>query len=507
MTLQEVLERTAWRVGSKTFLYCDDEEITYEAAVERSRKIAGALASFGVRKGDRVGFHSVNSIDFALAMYGCWNLGAIAALIDPRNGPTLDYYVNDADPRVLLFSRGLAGQVERKRKEMKGVRRFVCFDGPGKGVRGAVGWRQLVRASKPVRKDVKDTDPCHLSWTSGSTGLPKGAVLAHEPTATATSCIAERIHLRQDEATLGPTGLSSSYHLVANLLPGAARGCTVGFMSVFDQTEAWKIIRKRKVSVFVANPLLLTDLYNEWRDKKLNKGTLRITVSGGGPVPPDLKRVYQEKMKVPLVESFGQSELGGFVALGDPAPYSRKHFSAIGRPLPDKEVIIGDENDKELPIGRVGEILIRRGFMWGYWRRDAATRKALKNGWLHTGDVGRMDEDGFVFLMARKSEQIRWGKKTVYPRVVEEALYFNPAIQYSALIPVRDRKMGEIPKAIVSLYPRKKTTEKALRETVRKRLGAGEIPPVFEILDEMPMTVTGKINKTALRERERKLKK
>ncbi|MDP6618936.1 MAG: hypothetical protein QGG90_05830, partial [Nitrospinota bacterium] len=126
---------------------------------------------------------------------------------------------------------------------------------------------------------------------------------------------------------------------------------------------------------------------------------------------------------------------------------------------------------------------------------------------LHTGDVGRMDEDGFVFLMARKSEQIRWGKKIVYPRVVEEALYFNPAVQYSALIPVRDRKMAEIPKAIVSLYPGKNTTEKALRETVRKHLGAGEAPPVFEVLDEMPMTATGKINKTALRERERKLRR
>ena len=130
-----------------------------------------------------------------------------------------------------------------------------------------------------------------------------------------------------------------------------------------------------------------------------------------------------------------------------------------------------------MPIGQIGEILIRRGFMWGYWGRPTATKKVLKNGWLHTGDVGRMDEDGYVFLMARKSERIHWGKRIVYPRLVEEALYFDKAVQYSALIPVPDKKMGEIPKAIVSLYPGKKTTEEALRNVVKKQLSASDVPP------------------------------
>ncbi|MEE8109776.1 MAG: class I adenylate-forming enzyme family protein [bacterium] len=506
MTLQEVLERVAWRLGSKTFLFCDDQEVTYGDAVGRARKMAGALASLGVKKGDRVGFFSINANHFVLGMYAVWNVGAIAALVDPRHADSMDYYVNDADVSVLLFSRNLAEEVERKRPELKGVKHYVCFDGPGEGVEGALPWEDLVDAADPVRMDVADSDPCHLSWTSGTTGAPKGAILAHEPTATATSCIAERLRLRQDEVTLGPTGLSSSYHLVANLLPGVTRGCTVGVMSSFTQAEAWRIIHERGVNALVANPLLLTDLYNEWRDRKLDKGALRITVSGGGPVPPDLKRAYQEEMKVPLVESYGQSELGGFVALGDPEPYSEKHFSAIGRPLPDKEVIIGDENDGELPTGQVGEILIRRGFMWGYWRRDDATKETLRNGWLHTGDVGRMDEDGYVFLLARKSEQIQWGERTVYPRVVEEALYRNPAVQYSAVIGLHDDETGEKPKAIVSFYAGKGSTEEELRETVRRELGPEEVPPVFEILDEMPMTATGKINKAFLKEREAELR-
>lgn len=506
MTLQEVLERAAWRLGQKLFLYGDGRESTYEGAVERARKMAGALASLGVRRGDRVGIFAANSTDYVLAMLGAWNLGAIAALVDARHAASLDYYVNDADAGVLLFGRSLAEAVERKRPELKGVQHYVCLDGSGEGVPGALSFQDLADSANPVRKDAADTNPCHLSYTSGSTGAPKGAVLAHEPTATAVSCIAERLRLRQEDVTLGPTVLSSSYHLVANLLPGMTRGCAVGIMSSFRPAEAWRIIRERGVSAFVANPLLLADLFNEWRDRKLDKETLRIAVSGGGPVPPDLKRAYQERMKVPLVESYGMSELGGFVALGDPEPYREEHFSAIGPILPDKDVIIGDENDREAPIGRVGEILLRRGFMWGYWRRPEATEKTLRNGWLHTGDIGRMDAKGYLYLLARKGEEIQWGKKTVYPRLIEEALYRNPAVQYSAVIGVPEEKAGERPKAIVSLYAGKRAGEAELRETVRRELGAEEVPPVFEVLDEMPMTVTGKINKAFLKEREARLR-
>ncbi|MFQ5693076.1 MAG: class I adenylate-forming enzyme family protein [Nitrospinota bacterium] len=506
MTLQEVLERIAWRVGSKTYLFCGDQEISYEGAVERTRKMAGALAGLGVGKGDRVGIFSINSMDYILAMFGIWNLGAIITTVDFRHAETMDYFVTDSGSKVLLFSQGLAEVVERKRSVNRCVEHYVCFDGPGDGVEGALSWRELVDAADPVRRDVADTDPCHLSYTSGSTGAPKGAVLAHEPTARATSCIAERLRMTQDMVTLGPTTLSSSQYLVANMLPGTTRGCTVGVMSDWDQAEAWRIIRERGVNILFANPLLLTDLYNEWRDAKLDKGPLRFTVSGGAPVPPDLKRVFQEEMKVPLVESYGMSELGGFVALGDPEPYDEAHFGAIGRILPDKDVIIGDDEDRELPIGQVGEILLRRGFMWGYWQMEEATARTLRNGWLHTSDLGRMDKQGYLYLVARKGDEIRWGKKTVYPRVVEEALYHCPAVQYTAVIGVPDEKMGEIPKAIVSCYPGKSATEEELRETIARELGAEEVPPVFEILDEMPMTATGKINKAFLKEREAKLR-
>jgi acyl-CoA synthetase (AMP-forming)/AMP-acid ligase II len=502
MTLQEVLERTTWRFGSKTFLFCDDKEITYESAVERTRKMAGALEKLGVGKGDRVAIFSINSMNYVLGMFGIWNLGAIITTVDFRYADSMDYFVTDSDSKVLLFSQNLAGLVEKNRSKNKCVEHYVCFDGPGEGVEGALNWEEIVDAADPVRKDVAETDPCHLSYTSGSTGAPKGAVLAHEPTAQATSCIAERLRLTEDIVTLGPTTLSSSQHLVANLLPGTTRGCTIGLMPDWDQTEAWRIIHQRGVNALFANPLLLKDLYNEWREKKLDKGTLKFTASGGAPVPPELKRGFQDEMKVPLVESYGMSELGGFVALGDPEPYDDEHFAAIGRTLPDKEVIIADENDRELPIGEVGEILLRRGFMWGYWRREEDTARTLRNGWLHTSDLGRMDKKGYLYLMARKGDEIRWGDKMIFPRDMEEALLQNPAVRYPAVIGVADDKLGQKPKAIVELYQGKSATEDDLRKTVEEHLGAENIPPICEILEEMPLTATGKINKAALKERE-----
>jgi acyl-CoA synthetase (AMP-forming)/AMP-acid ligase II len=325
-------------------------------------------------------------------------------------------------------------------------------------------------------------------------------VLAHEPTCRATSCIAERLGLRAADVTLGPTGLSSSYHLVANLLPGLQRGAAVGLMAQWDAREAWRIIAARSVSVFVANPLLLSDLLHT-APPGGPPPSLRMGISGGGPVPPDLKRDFSARLRVPLVESYGQSELGGFVALGRPEPPDPARLAAIGPILPDKEVIIGDGEDREVPIGEAGQILLRGGFMAGYWNRPEATAASLKGGWLHTGDVGKMDEDGNLYLLTRVSERIVSGGRAVYPRLLEEALLRHPAVHRVAVFGLPDQGLGQIAKAAVSLHPGATATEADLMAHCKKELG-DRGPARLEILEGLPMTPTGKISKMDLLARE-----
>lgn len=503
MTFNDMLRRTAWRLPDKTFLYWSDKNrsMTYAQGDQISDRVAGALAALGVEKGDRVGIFAHNGLDYVMAMFGAWKLGAISAHISVLQADNLAYFVNDCEPKVLIYTGDMQPVIERNRPQMPSVKHYICYDGaPG----GSHDWSTLLAsAPKPPAVNVSDEDPAHLSYTSGTSGKPKGAVLAHGFTARATHCIAERLGLSGADITLGPTSLSSSYHLVVNLLPGIHRGVNIGLMSKWNAEAAWEDMDRREVTVFPSNPLLLTDILNVSRQKGRKPSALRMGVSGGAPVPPDLKRAYQDELGVSLAESYGQSELGGFVALGYPRREEGNRLMAIGPALPDKEVRIVDEEGNEVPIGEPGEMVIRGGYMWGYWRMPEKTAEALRGGWLHTGDMGRMDSDGFVYMLGRWSERIVSRGKVIFPRAMEEALYRHPAVRYVAVIGKPDPAAGEMPKAIVALYDGKTATPDELLKHCHAQLGADQSPAAVEIIPEMPMTPTGKIAKADLQRRER----
>ena len=386
---------------------------------------------------------------------------------------------------------------------MPSVEHYICYDGAKEG---GHDWNSLLaEAPAAPSVNVSDTDPAHLSFTSGTLGKPKGALLPHGYTARATQCIAERLDLSSADVSLGPTSLSSSFHLVANLLPGIHRGVKIGLMTEWDAETAWEEMDKRSVSLFPSNPLLLAEILEVSRQKGRKPAALRSAVSGGAPVPPDLKRAYQDELGEYLVESYGQSELGGFVALGYPRRQEGEQLAAIGRHLPDKEVRIVNEQDEEVPIGDPGEMVIRGGFMSSYWEMPEKTAEILRNGWLHTGDMGRMNSEGYISMLGRWSERIISSGAVVFPRAMEEALYRNSAVRYAAVIDKADEEAGEIPKAIVALHEGTTATPEELLELCYSELGRENSPSAVEIIPEMPMTPTGKISKAELQEREKTL--
>ena len=280
---------------------------------------------------------------------------------------------------------------------------------------------------------------------------------------------------------------------------------TIGLMSKWDPVTAWEEMDKREVTVFPSNPLWLTDLLHVCRDKGRKPSALRMGLSGGAPVPPDLKRTYRDELDVFLIESYGQSELGGFVALGHPKSESGAQLDSIGTALPDKEVRIVDEQDNEVPTGDPGEMAIRGGYMWGYWNMPEKTAEALRGGWLHTGDMGRMNPEGYIYMLGRWSERLVSNGKVIFPRDMEEALYRHPAVVYVAVIGKPDAEAGEIPKGIVALYEGKSATSEELLKHCHDELGEENSPAMIEIIPVMPMTPTGKIAKAELQEREKSL--
>lgn len=497
-TFNDMLRKAAWRLPEHEFVYWSDRarSVTYAEGETLSHKAAGALTALGVVKGDRVGIFAHNGLDYVIAMFGIWKLGAISSHISVLQKENLEYFIRDSSPKVLIYTGDMHDAIEIIRSRNCGVEHYICFDGPKDF---AHGWSELLEsAPEPPAVHVSALDAAHLSYTSGSSGPPKGALLGHGYTARATHTIAERLNLSSEDVSLGVTSLSSSFHLVANLLPGVHRAMSIGVRKQWDQAAAWQEMEDRGVTFFAGNPLVLGDLFKESVVRGKAPRALPRCISGGAPLPPDLKLGFYNDFGIHIVESYGQSELGGFLALGYPRKEPGARFYSIGPGLPDRETIVADENGVEQPVGQPGELLIRNDVMLGYWNQPEKTDSVVHDGWLHTGDMGVMDTEGYFTLLGRWSERIVIRGKVVYPRYMEEALLRHPAVHYAGVIARGSVAEGQIALGIVELYPGKTATTDELMAHCVNILGKEDSPEQVLIIEKMPMTPTGKIGKQEL---------
>lgn len=498
MLLHQLLRDGAARTPDKIALRWVDRDIalTFAESVTAMERYAGALHALGVCKGDRVTIVAHNGMDYLLGMFACWRIGAIAALVNVRFADELDYYFADHTPSVVIYTHDLGDKVRTAFTRAPGIKHLICMDGPQGG---AESLPALLGADLSAPPDPADEDAiAHLSYTSGTTGKPKGACLAHEPTMRACNCIAERMRITPDDVSFGPTALSSSYQLVGNLLPPLHRGATVNVMGQWAQESGFDTLEKTGATLFVANPTLLTEVQLEARKRGHTPSRLRLGMSGGGPVPPSLKSAWRDELKLPLVESYGQSELGGFFGLGEPVLQPDARLGAVGRPLPDKEVRIFDADGHEVPVGEVGEICMRGGFMHGYWGKPDKTAEALRGGWLHSGDAGAIDRDGYLTMRGRFAELIKVGGTTWFPRDVEEALCAEAGVKEAAVIALPDSALGQRPVGYVTFDGEAVDLDR-LKTLIAVRVGYDLSPLTLKSLAKFPMTPTGKIAKAELR--------
>jgi acyl-coenzyme A synthetase/AMP-(fatty) acid ligase len=500
MLMHQLLRDVAARTPDKIALRWVDRDValTFADSVKAMERYAGALHALGVRKGDRVTIFAHNGMDYLLGLFACWRIGAIAALVNVRFADELDYYFADHTPSVVIYTHDVGEKVRAAAAKAKSITHLICMDGPQEG---AESLPALLAADLPPPADPADEDLiAHLSYTSGTTGKPKGACLAHEPTMRACNCIAERLRITPDDVSFGPTALSSSYQLVGNLLPPLTRGVTVNVMGKWTQSTGFDALVKTGASLFIGNPTVLGEVLAEARARGGAPARLRLGMSGGGPVPPTLKAAWRDELKLPLVESYGQSELGGFFGLGDPELQPDAKLGAVGRPLPDKEVRILDADGNEVPVGEVGEVCMRGGFMHGYWGKPDKTTEALRGGWLHSGDAGVIDRDGYLTMRGRFAELIKVAGKTWFPRDVEEALCAEPGVKEAAVIALPDAALGQRPVGYVTLDG-DGVDLAVLKTRIASRVPYDLAPLTLKSLTAFPMTPTGKIAKAELRER------
>jgi long-chain acyl-CoA synthetase len=500
MLMHQLLYDGAARTPDKiAFCWVDrDVALSFAEAATAMEHFAGALSVLGVGKGDRVTIFAHNGIDYVLGLFACWRIGAIAALVNVRFADQLDYYFADHTPRVVIYTHDMGEKVRAASARAASITHLVCMDGPQER---AESLPALLAAKLPPPPDPADEDAiAHLSYTSGTTGKPKGACLAHEPTMRACSCIAERLRITSGDVSFGPTALSSSYQLVGNLLPPLHRAATVNVMGKWTPQSGFDAMERTGATLLVANPTLLTDVLMEARKRGRTPSRLRIGMSGGGGVPPILKAAWRDELRLPLVESYGQSELGGFFALGEPVLQGDARLGAVGRALPDKEVRILDADGKQVPVGQVGEVCMRGGFMHGYWGMPEKTAETLRGGWLHSGDAGMIDREGYLTMRGRFSELIKVGNMTWFPRDVEEALCAQSGIKEAAIVALPDPTLGQRPIGYVTV-DREGVDLDSVKNTIASRVPYDLAPLTLKSLPAFPMTPTGKIAKAELRER------
>ena len=283
-----------------------------------------------------------------------------------------------------------------------------------------------------------------------------------------------------------------------------AAGAAINVMGRWSRAGGFDAIERTGATMLVGNPPLLQEVLEESRARGCPPGRLRVALSGGAPLPLAVKKAWRDELRLPIAESYGQSELGGFMALGRPdLEPDDARLAPIGRPLPDKEVRILGTGDRKLPPGEVGEVVLRGGFMHGYWNRPEKTAETLRGGWLRSGDLGVIDRHGCLSLRSRAAELVTVAGRPWYPRDVEEALTTLPGITAAALVGVPDPALGQRPVAFVTV-----AAGAQVDPATAARMIAGACPGPAEVLrlvviEAMPMTPTGKIAKAELAARAR----
>ncbi|MEU8800633.1 long-chain fatty acid--CoA ligase [Spirillospora sp. NPDC048819] len=486
MNLAERLRTAAERLGARTVLTLDREGLSYRALDLLSARMGLLLRRRGVRPGDRVAVMLPNVPEFAVVYYGAMRIGAVVVPLDPLlKRREIAAYLDDSGARLVIAWHAYAETVEAGTADTRTDFMFVV---PGE-------FRRLLRTMAPepdiVPKAAGDT--AVILYSAGTTGRAKGIELTHGNLASNAETVARMLALGVDDVVLGALPLYHAFGQTCALNATIHAGGRLTLLPRFEAGRALEIIRRDGVTVFHGVPAMYIALLDQPGVSDLS--LLRICVSGGAAMPLDVLRVYETRYDCPIIEGYGLSETSPLSASNRGGPGRRQ--GSIGRPVREVEMRVVGDDGREVPCGEIGEILVRGpNVMKGYWNNPEATAEAIRDGWFHTGDLGRVDDDGFFFLVDRRRDVIIRAGYTVYPREVEEVLYEHPAVRQAAVIGFPHPEVGEEIAAAVAL--RAPASADELRLWVRERVAAYKYPRRVWFVDEMPTSPTGKILKRAL---------
>ncbi len=515
-SLREKVANTGLR-GDAVFLVQGDRRISY---AEHTRLVWGASRAlkegFGFRSGDRLAILAYNSPDWLIAMFATASIGGISVGLNGWWTPEeIEYGLTDSGSRFLVVDERLYPRVEKLAGKLPGLER-VFYIGE-QAPRGTVPISELLTPHDAMPTDpISEDDPFVILYTSGTTGRPKGCITTHRGTVTQVlgvifsgvvgTALGTANTIPSANGQLTSLVTSPLFH-VGGVHSGVCTAMTAGAKLVFpigkfDPEQAMRLIEREKVTIWAAIPTMLHRVVHHPKVKQYDLSSLRSISFGGAPTPPETIDKAREVLPVEpsFANAYGLTETHGVATLNAGKDLLGRKTS-IGRPIPVLEMRIVDEAGHELSAGKLGELVIYGPTVTpGYWNRPEATAETVRKGWLHTGDLGYRDPDGFYFIVDRAKDMILRGGENVYCVEIENCLAEHAEIDEAAVIGVPDLELGERVKAIVRRVPGSTLSQEEIRKHVALHLAAFKVPEFVEFTDQpLPRNPAGKLLKNLLR--------
>ncbi len=490
--LVTTLMRSAATYPDRPAVLMDERGLNYRELEEATARVASWLRGRGIGPGDRVGLMLPNVPEFPELYYGILRAGAIVVPMNPLlKAREVSYYLSDSQAALALAWHGVAGEA------VEGAQRaetdLVIIE-PAE-LDSVLG----LADPAPAVADRAGSDTAVILYTSGTTGQPKGAELTHDNLLRNIEVTSSTLlYLRPDDVMLGALPLFHSFGQVVGMGCAVASGACMTLMTRFDPARAVEIIKRDQVTVLPGVPAMYAAILHGAGGGAGDVASLRLCVSGGAAMPVEIIRAFERDFGCVILEGYGLSETSPVASFNHP-DRPRKP-GTIGQAIAGVQMRVLDDAGVPLAPGKIGEIAIRgHNVMKGYWRRPEETAEVLTDGWFRTGDLAKMDAEGYFSIVDRKKDMIIRGGFNVYPREVEEVLYEHPAVKEAAVIGMPHELLGEDVAAVVTLKPGASATPEELREHVRSQLAAYKYPRHVWITDDIPHGDTGKILKRAIK--------
>jgi long-chain acyl-CoA synthetase len=509
MRYDQMLTHGAERHPESVAVVFRDVSLTYRELEALTNRFARALTALGVAKGDRVCVLSTNCPEYLIAFYAIARVGAVASPMNPSyREREIEYQLNDTEAVAIVVHAGLVPLVDAVRPRTPHLRHVIAV-GPGQSSSrpGVRSFNDLIAdqpPTPPAPVDISEDDLVALPYSSGTTGLPKGVMITHKNLVINNIQFVACIRMRESDRLML---FLPFYHIYGTMLMGAAvyTGATCVLMERFEPAECLELVQRHRITLFFVVPPVLLMLSNWPELSKYDLSSLRTTMVGAAPVAPELARRFKQLTGVPVLQGYGMTEASPLTHVNPVYDERLNVVDSAGLLAHDTvhKVVDIETGEKELGPGEVGEICIRGPqIMRGYWRAPEATAAALRDGWYYSGDIGYVDERGYLFIRDRKKEMIKFKGFGIAPAEIEALLIEHPAVADAAVIGKPHPEAGEIPKAFVVCKKGHSLTANDVVAFVKGRLANYKVPGEVEFVDAIPKTPSGKILRRVLKEQE-----